>query len=447
MANKGEHIFKLHKLDDRQAYEMLLEVRARVNGTDTIYVAPVHGFNCAVDAYGEEKLAAGVYSLRELHWSGQYPENNQNVHVYFSRHGNAADDKPSPHFDNVRVVFSGEAHQWQNQLDVVSDVLAIVSSRDTPVASVDTGDGPSVLRELIMSTGAAHRSMMAELNKSVDAMVAKRAELEAQAIAVDEVREAAHKAAMQELANEREKLELQSSMAARRKITKNIHDLMEKTGKNKTTRYSSRLFGLSVFFAYMALGGAGTLGTYLTFQELNKPSPSYSTPASASGGGTQNTPQQTTGGTTATPAVTDTSAIPADQTMRWFMMLKFVLSTLVTIFGFTAAATWTRRYYDEELRSERENLAFAADVERASWVIEAIHEVKHEAKGELPKEWIDAVTKNLFATSQGSAAQLDDGALALRALMGFAGSAKIGPNGIEMDIGKKGTKAMSEAGE
>jgi len=131
-------------------------------------------------------------------------------------------------------------------------------------------------------------------------------------------------------------------------------------------------------------------------------------------------------------------------TLTWFLMVKFVVSSVITVFGLVAAATWLRRHIESESRFAEDRLGFIADVERASWVIEAIHEVKHEAKGELPKEWVDAVTRNLF-TSKHSAVDLDDGANALRALIGLAGSARVGPQGLEMEFNKKGTKALGES--
>ncbi|MAK56888.1 MAG: hypothetical protein CML17_13780 [Pusillimonas sp.] len=147
--------------------------------------------------------------------------------------------------------------------------------------------------------------------------------------------------------------------------------------------------------------------------------------------------------------ITETSDITAAiqsafKATDWFLILKSVLSGIVTVGFFTYSAAWLKKYYDEDVALAREMQRLNADVARATWVIEAIHEVRHEGKGEVPKEWIDAVTRNLFS-GNGDRKNLGDGAMAIRALMGFTANASFGPDGPKFEIGRKGAKELAKA--
>jgi len=45
------------------------------------------------------------------------------------------------------------------------------------------------------------------------------------------------------------------------------------------------------------------------------------------------------------------------------------------------------------------------------------------------------------------ASSMDEGQQALAALLGLSTSVKAGPNGLEVDVGRKGARRMSAAGE
>lgn len=133
--------------------------------------------------------------------------------------------------------------------------------------------------------------------------------------------------------------------------------------------------------------------------------------------------------------------------LTWFLGAKVFFSGLIAIGAFTYAAAWLRRYYEDALSHARRTQQLAADVSRASWVVEAIHEV-HQQEGEkaLPGVWVEAVTRNLFA-SDGDASKLDDGSLALKALMGLSANVSVGPDGLKADLNKKGLREIGQAGD
>ena len=98
-----------------------------------------------------------------------------------------------------------------------------------------------------------------------------------------------------------------------------------------------------------------------------------------------------------------------------------------------------------EISHQREIDQFKHDLVRASWVIETILEVEREYQGTVPDEWIQGVTKGLFEHQPKSLSNLDDGAQALRALMGVTASASFGPDGPKFDINRKGAKKLANA--
>lgn len=456
MATTGTQTFKIHKIDDKEAYAMLQEICDKLQvKNDKIALSPVPGFSFTVNEYGEEKLTAGSYLINEMRVDSQLSADRA-VYVRFSRLDERNGGAVSPLFDHVHVSFGNDKRMWKDHVGLISDVLEIVASRDTPISHVDTGDGPSILRELILSNSATHRDIMASLNNAVEEMTAKRAELEERALTAEQERKAAHTEALEALEAEREKLLLQSHMSERRNITTSIKDLMRSTSSKQENKRSS-FFAVLVFVAYMFIGGFGLMSSAYSFSSLNDTGPSVEEIALRNAiieRLSANTDQRTSGSEQSSEinsskdqlaGASDSSLSNGSIVLEWFLIVKFVLSTIVALVGFSAAVAWMKRYYEEEMSMARERVAFAADIERASWVIEAIHEVKHEAKGELPPEWIEAVTRNLFSGGA-KKEQEDDSTRALRALMGVAGAAKVGPNGLELDFGKKGTRSLADGG-
>lgn len=447
MAQTGERTFRLHKMDDRAAYDLMVELKDFLKITDPIRVNLAPGFNFDAIALGQETFAVGKFRINSFELGGLVSDISPQVRFYatFARYPHQQPENPDKRFDYVNLQFGNELGAWSSHTERFLECLEIVAGKDVAVVpeSADEGD---TLRSLIISQDAAHRRMIDDLHKSIRDLADRRLELEAAAEAAETARKEAHAKAQQELEEQKAALERQSHMATRRNIGRSIHQIMAASGTASRVRRRSLFFALMVFSAYMGLGVAGGLGTYWTFDALNQ-----STGVDVGQAILQelinSSPENQVDRSVVSPRVdAAVSATTGSSAMSWFLIVKFLLSSVVTIFGFVSAATWLRRYLDSESRHEDERLAFAADIERASWVIEAIHEVKHEGKGELPKEWVDAVTRNLFAPKQ-SNADLDEGAQALRALIGLAGSAKIGPQGLEMEFNKKGTKALAEGGE
>ncbi|MAK56885.1 MAG: hypothetical protein CML17_13760 [Pusillimonas sp.] len=192
MAQNGEQVFKLHKLDDRQAYQILTDIRELLNSPSPIQVVPVRNYVFDENEFEIENLRTGEYSILEMRWSGTCRDNNQHIRAKFKRSPESEGNEPSPYFDYVTIGFDGDYGKWKHHSGIIREILKIVSSRDTPAVHVDTGSSPDVLRELILSNNASHRQMMDELNKSVKEMIEKRAQLEVDAKNSETERRLAH---------------------------------------------------------------------------------------------------------------------------------------------------------------------------------------------------------------------------------------------------------------
>ncbi|KKN60833.1 hypothetical protein LCGC14_0528200 [marine sediment metagenome] len=122
-----------------------------------------------------------------------------------------------------------------------------------------------------------------------------------------------------------------------------------------------------------------------------------------------------------------------------------VLFSGVLIFALRWQANWIANRTKEELRLLNTSL----DVERASWVLESLIELKTEEIQEMPSELLEAVTRNLF--SEGASAHQVEAPLNELAdiLQQGAKSVKIklGENEVELDASalKKIIKASDKA--
>jgi hypothetical protein len=82
-------------------------------------------------------------------------------------------------------------------------------------------------------------------------------------------------------------------------------------------------------------------------------------------------------------------------------------------------------------------------MDRASWVVETILQMNSAEKSEVPDEWLEAVCRDLFVTTAQSREEsrpLD----AFAALFDATAKARIGTNGLEFEIDRKGAKKLAQ---
>jgi hypothetical protein len=85
---------------------------------------------------------------------------------------------------------------------------------------------------------------------------------------------------------------------------------------------------------------------------------------------------------------------------------------------------------------------YAFDMDRASWVVETLLQMNFVEQAEVPNEWLEAVCRDLFVTS-GHKAEESRSLEAFAALFDATAKARIGTNGIEFEVDRKGAKKLA----
>lgn len=88
---------------------------------------------------------------------------------------------------------------------------------------------------------------------------------------------------------------------------------------------------------------------------------------------------------------------------------------------------------------------YAFDMDRASWVVETILQMNSVEKSEVPDEWLEAVCRDLF-TSTDARAEEKRSLEAFAALFDATAKARLGTNGIEFEIDRKGARKLAHEG-
>lgn len=435
MANPGEWIARINKIDDKKAISLVKAIaKIFTEEPPQINFQLFTGLDLTFDDIEEKKFKSGTYSLWQINW-GLPLSSARSVTVTFHRRSmTAGTDAIDPHYDELKISYT-KLENWRKHTDELLAVQNVVRPVLVPLPTNGEVEGTDILRELIVQNDSTHRGMMEQLNNSVQEMIAKRRELETEAAEAELARDAAHKIALDELDRERQELQRQSHMSERRKIAASIGMRLSDAARQSTKPKGVQATGWAVFVASLLVGVAGLVSLTVAVMAYQARADAALQVAAAL--------REYSQGLGADGTTPDPAAFSFDAATDWYLIIRSVVSSIVAVGGFTYAAAWMKRYYDEDMRLLRELERFNDDVQRASWIVEAVHEVKHEAKGELPVEWVEAVTRNLF--DRGGQSRGDDGVEALRALMGFTASASFGPEGPRFDIGRRGARRMNQA--
>lgn len=211
------------------------------------------------------------------------------------------------------------------------------------------------------------------------------------------------------LADREAKLDIKSHKDARRKLFAELQKDLQLAARKPTQ-------GLMVAFArlavFLVLVGAGVFAGYLALNTM-------------------------------TP---ETLGESATNMQIWAVILKPLGLTIAAFGAFAAAVQWLRHFYTRDLQVAEEFRRFQHDMARASWIIEATLEMEKEHQTSVPEKWLEHVTEGLFQSGR-HASSLDEGQQALAALLGLSTSVKAGPNGLQVDVGRKGARRISAAAD
>lgn len=447
MANPTQ--FQIKRLDDATLYRVLKAAEkagnssleeARESGTlkgrsHTIKLAWNTLLPWQLTDNELQNAEAGQYVLgrASLSFTAKVPVGNQDkndtVSFEFSRaEGNSLHDIIAIRSNNQNNAMDGEGEQAVQR--AIHRSLSVVLQ---PVAPEDGGLIPT-LTNLSQAFDTTYSRIASELSTAVRTVSQERADQinefqeERQKLRkeVSKERDALLKTTRKtldaerteleaerlEIKDERAKLEISSHKDARRK---QFNELQASLGESLSAPVIDKGLSAARWAVFIALLIAGTAAGYFAYLSFN--------------------------------VATWEAAIPSSAVDRFsttlMLILRSVILTAASLVAFFGAAAWMRYFYNRDLQSQEEMRRFRNDMARASWVMEAALEIRKEHNEEIPPEWIAGVTEGLFTASKKESIQ--EGAQALAALMGLSAGANIGPNGLEVQLSRKGRKQIAEA--
>lgn len=349
--------------------------------------------------------------------------------ILFQQNSNRA---PSADFDQFDITFGQNVSHFDN-IDVVTAVMrGLFDDKSAPVAP--RSPDANVIAQQIQGFGAAHRQMLKQLNAQFALLTERQRQMEEEHRRKQDERNAEHEMAMQALEDERKKLELESYKARRRTLQT---ALTQKSAVERRSEYvspSARYISLLVPFMGILASGAGFFMAYQSVGQLtlNSSAVSEIVATVTADGGNANVAEGMLETSLTLPTI--------------YLMVKSILSSALAVGGLLYAAGWLRRMYNSEVETSHEIDRFNYDILRANWVIESVLEVTKEHEGQVPQEWIEGVTRRLF--DGGARAEPEDkDQLAMQALLGMSSSAKVGPDGITIDLNKRNLRNIVRAAE
>lgn len=227
----------------------------------------------------------------------------------------------------------------------------------------------------------------------------------------------------QELEDRAKELDDRDYMFVRRELRENINSTISDKLKNSILSGSAQISKLLVTF--LILGAATGLAylSYIGFQEI------IAKPAEIKSVGNMQV------GTRGTRSVSDFGL--------WFVIIKTFFSSIGAVGFVLYAVNWLQKLYYDEVNSRRELERYTYDINRASWIIETVMEMKSQEKSsEVPDVWIQSVCNNLFSeTTKDESHEYNS---ALSAILSSSTNVRFGTDGFNCDINKKGAKDLSK---
>lgn len=134
----------------------------------------------------------------------------------------------------------------------------------------------------------------------------------------------------------------------------------------------------------------------------------------------------------------------------WTIIGRLALLTLGAVAAAAYLLNFLRQMHDDDLRAERDLERYLYDVDRASWVIETVLEAQRrdgeQEPVEIPVEWVQGVTRNLFARTEAKDRE-ESSLAAVGSLFNFAAEAELGPGGTKLKFNRPGLRALRRRAE
>ncbi|KIC43836.1 hypothetical protein RA28_19620 [Ruegeria sp. ANG-S4] len=423
-------VIQVHKIDDQVLVTTLQSIKElfpeeKVNCN----VSLVQGLNTRLQDVGDETELIGRYAF-QLGVLSTNLGGDQSVSVSFSRTPSSG---PSAKYDEFTVSYGRDVSSWEDDKDIVAAVHAILGALDVPGGAESTGEDNDTLRQQILGFGAAHKQMLASLNKSVVDAEQRRIEAQAEFEEAEKKRSEKLAEALAEIEREREQLKLESYRSERRNMLQSLSSGATNDLRKTLTAPAAARASWGVFAASLVLAVFAGLLAFTSISQLDMNSVDAKGMIAFLNEISPEKAQENDWN-----LVLDSSMFATN----WYLIARSSLASLVAIGALIYAANWLRGYYNAIQQANRDIEQFNADLVRAGWVIETILEVKHEHDADVPEAWIQGVTNGLFERPNAQE-QASGPTEALRMLMGYGVSLSVGPDGTKMDVSEKSAKKIS----
>ena len=122
---------------------------------------------------------------------------------------------------------------------------------------------------------------------------------------------------------------------------------------------------------------------------------------------------------------------------------KIIGGGLISITLIFYALNFWRKKVDEDERHERLLERYSLDIDRGSWIVETVLDIRSEnPDAEIPDLWLQGVSSGLFPASSDSSDDKEDAVDALGVLLKKGAHFKLGPNGAEFELSEKAAKRV-----
>lgn len=402
-----EIIRRINKTDDATVVSIFERISKLWSETPAnIYYSYIPGVNLSPSDIDKKKLK-GRFNFTDAKFSIKLP-NEVNLTINFRRQIVAYQGSivPSAKFDEFVLRFGQNSGNWASRQAEAQQIFDIVGGSDADPTYDEASENSDAFRAVIDGFSATHRQMLETLDERIKLADERRVKAEDEANEREEARREEHREALDLIEAERAKLSLQSHMAERRRLLESLTKTAREQAAASQLPRGATAMRWGVFAASLAVSG---VAGWLSFQSF--------------------------------------AALSADSThtaIDWILLSRGIIGSVVAVGAAVYAAGWLKSFFEADAKAARDLQRFNYDLSRASWIIETVLEVQYEKKGEVPREWIEGVTHGLFDRAQPGGAP-DEGAQALGALLGFAGSASFGPEGARIDVGRSGARRLSKA--
>ncbi|EEA94068.1 hypothetical protein [Pseudovibrio sp. JE062] len=133
-------------------------------------------------------------------------------------------------------------------------------------------------------------------------------------------------------------------------------------------------------------------------------------------------------------------------THMYLMIARTSIASIATLGFLVYALSWLRGMYQRNLQLSNDLQQYALDINRASWTIETIMEMKTKEEHALPEQWIEGACRGLFE-KQSTTATEPTAMDALGALLNVTGRLEMGPEGNKLELDKTGLKKAVKQGQ